>query len=379
MSRHFTHFSSFSEAFIGFAQVARSTGFHSGIQCTLDTFDSALFGLWPDKVIFEYALTSIYCQEQEDKPEFKKLYSQFWKQRGTVIKDTRTNKNVSNITTSNSNTAVMMGKGENDSDEEGEEAKTTTGSNTKETLKRTDFSYLTTNQSKLLDELAEKLVNEMSQRLKRRKKNSNKGQINIANSIRRNIQNGGNIIKLSRKNKKRDKYRLMVLLDVSGSMDKYSFYLLKFLWALRSNFKQLEVFTFSTSLLRITDYISDKNMLSALSMVSQYAKHWSSGTKIGECLNEFCDNHAKRYLNGKTITIVLSDGLDTGEPEVLESAMKQIKMRTKKLIWLNPLKGMIGYEPIQVGMKAAMPSLNHFGSAHNFESLLELENILLDA
>ena len=159
-------------------------------------------------------------------------------------------------------------------------------------------------------------------------------------------------------------------------MDKYSFYLLKFLWALRSNFKQIEVFTFSTKLMRITDYISDQNMAGALAMVSQHAKHWSGGTKIGECLTDFNDNYAKRYLNGKTMSIVLSDGLDTGELEVRDATMQQIKLRTKKVIWLNPLKGMLGYEPIQMGMKAALLSLNHFGSAHNFESLLTLEKLL---
>ena len=120
-------------------------------------------------------------------------------------------------------------------------------------------------------------------------------------------------------------------------------------------------------------------MAGALAMVSQHAKHWSSGTKIGECLTDFNDNYAKRYLNGKTMTIVLSDGLDTGEPAILDAAMQQIKLRTKKLIWLNPLKGMRGYEPIQMGMKAALPSLNHFGSAHNFESLLTIEKLLQDA
>lgn len=379
MSQHYTQFSSFSEAFIGFAQEARNRGFQSGIQCTKDTFESALFGLWPDKALFEYALTSLFCQEQEEREVFKKMYTQFWKQKGTVIRDKRTNKNQKSILTNNSSSAVMLGTGETEENEEGEEAKTTTGANTKETLKRTDFAYLTKHQSDLLDELSEKLVKEMSQRLKRRKKKSNKGQIDIANSIRLNIQNGGNILKLAKKNKKKDKYRLMVLLDVSGSMDKYSFYLLKFLWALRSNFKQIEVFTFSTKLMRITDYISDKNMGVALAMVSQHAKHWSSGTKIGGCLKDFNDNYAKRYLNGKTMTIVLSDGLDTGEPAILDTAMQQIKMRSKKLIWLNPLKGMQGYEPIQMGMKAALPSLNHFGSAHNFESLLTLEKLLQDA
>ena len=376
MSLHYTQFSSFSDAFIGFAQEMRTRGFQSGIQCTKDTFESALFGLWPDKVLFEYALTSLFCQEQEERAVFKKLYNQFWKQKGTVIRDKRTNKNKTNIQTNKVSTAVMLGKGKTDTDEESEEAKTTSGANAKETLKRTDFAHLTTLQSSLLDELSDKLVKEMSQRLKRRKKKSNKGQIDIASSIRNNIQYGGNIVKLTKKNKQKDKYRLLVLLDVSGSMDKYSFYLLKFLWALRSNFKQIEVFTFSTQLMRITDYISDANMAVALAMVSQNAKHWSSGTKIGECLADFNDNYAKRYLNGKTMTIVLSDGLDTGEPEVLDNAMQQIKLRTKKLIWLNPLKGMQGYEPTARGMSAALPEVDIFKSAHSLDSLLELENFL---
>ncbi|MDV7391271.1 VWA domain-containing protein, partial [Arthrospira platensis SPKY1] len=93
----------------------------------------------------------------------------------------------------------------------------------------------------------------------------------------------------------------------------------------------------------------------------------------------FNEHYAKRYLNGNTLTVVLSDGLDTGEPEVLEQAIQKIKLRSKKLIWLNPLKGMEGYEPIQRGMQTVMPSLNHFGSAHNFESLLHLEKLLIDA
>ena len=162
-------------------------------------------------------------------------------------------------------------------------------------------------------------------------------------------------------------------------MDKYSFYLLKFLWALRAHFKQIEAFTFSTSLVRITDQLSERTMALALARVSQQARHWSSGTKIGECLQTFNDDYAKRCLNGNTLTLVLSDGLDTGEPEVLAEATEKLRLRSKKLIWLNPLMGMAGYQPIQQGMQAALPQLHHLGAAHNFASLLELENILVHA
>jgi len=355
---------------------ARAEGFSTGIQCTKDTIASALEKLWLDKDVFEHALMALFCKEEEEREVFSNMYKKFWRQRGTVISDTRVHKNKTSGNLKKSSSAVMLGKGETDAGDSGEETKTTSGANTDETAKMTDFSLLSEKQSEELDALSEKLVREMSLRIKRKRKKAKKGQINIADSIRMNIQNGGNIIKLQKKDRKRDKFRLLILLDVSGSMDKYSFYLLKFLWALRSHFKQVEVFTFSTKLVRITDFISEKNMALALKMVSFNAKHWSSGTKIGESLQTFNDQYAKKYLNGKTLTLVLSDGLDTGEPEVLETAIKQIKLRSKKLIWLNPLKGMKGYEPIQIGMKTALPSLNHFGSAHNFNSLLELENIL---
>ena len=123
----------------------------------------------------------------------------------------------------------------------------------------------------------------------------------------------------------------------------------------------------------------EKDLQLSLAAVSQSVTHWSGGTKIGECLNTFNEEYRGRYLNGKTITIIMSDGLDTGEPEVLQDAIQKIKLKSKKLIWLNPLKGMAGYQPIQQGMKTAMPSLSHFGSAHNFESLLSLEKILINA
>mgnify|MGYP000433190994 CR=1 FL=1 len=123
MSQHYTQFPSFSEAFIGFVQLTRNHGFQSGIQCTKDTFESALFGLWPDKALFEYALTSLFCQEKEDRVAFGKMYSQFWKQKGTIIRDKRTNKNKSSIQTNKVNTAVMLGKGEKDNqEEEGEDS-----------------------------------------------------------------------------------------------------------------------------------------------------------------------------------------------------------------------------------------------------------------
>lgn len=376
---HYTDYTSYTEALLAFVQEVRGKGFNTGIQSSHDTIIAALEGLWLDKDLFEYALAALYCTSPDERRYFSKIYKRFWREKGTRIKDQSNYKNQKRIKKKTKNVAVMLGQGAANEDSNQEEAKTTSGASTNQSAKQTDFSKLTHTQSEALNVLSEKLVKEMSMRIKRRKKKSKNGTINISKSIRKNLQYGSTIINLATIKPKKDKHRLLILLDVSGSMDKYSFYLLKFLWSLRSHFKHIETFAFSTDMQRITDYISDKDIGIALAMVSHNVTHWSGGTKIGECLRDFNDTYAKHYLNGKTITIILSDGLDTGDINILEDAIKKIKLRSKRLIWLNPLKGMEGYEPIQRGMKAAMPSISHFGSAHNFESLLDLENILIDA
>jgi uncharacterized protein with von Willebrand factor type A (vWA) domain len=210
------------------------------------------------------------------------------------------------------------------------------------------------------------------------KESHRQGPINLRRTIRRSISYGGEPMELYRRSQKKKKHRLIVLLDVSGSMDKYSFYLLRFVLALREHFRQAEAFVFSTSLIRISKALQHNYLDAVLSAISQNADNWSGGTKIGDCLRQFNEQYGKRMLNGLPFVIILSDGLDTGTPDLLGRELKKIKRRSKKTIWLNPLKGMKGYEPIARGMKEALPTIDDFQTAHNLESLLALENILND-
>ncbi len=143
----------------------------------------------------------------------------------------------------------------------------------------------------------------MSLRIRRKRKKAKRVRSIWALPHEKIFRTGGALIDLARLKRKKQRYRLLVLLDVSGSMDKYSFYLLKFLWTLKSHFKHIEAFVFSTLLMRITDEISEKNLVSALRNVSQTASHWSGGTQIGACLKTFNDHYAKRFLNGNPFTI----------------------------------------------------------------------------
>lgn len=372
---HHTDYQDVVEAVIAFSECCRSVNLAVGINHTQEALIAVEAGFIGDENSFRYALRALFCVGEEEHGVFDKVFRQFWGKRKGAITSKRSLKNQTKLSKPTKGSVVMMGFGDTLTAEE-EEAKNVSGANKVQALRKTDFSKIRDIDSQLLDELAEKLLKQMSHRLKRRLQSSKRGTVDIRNTIRKNLSNGGNFFELERKNRRIEKYRLIVLLDVSGSMDKYSFYLLKFIWSLKSNFKDIEAFVFSTKLIRITDYIDKSQLEYTLHLMSQNTDNWSSGTNIGACLADFNDQYAKRALNGKSMTIVLSDGLDTGEPDFLAAQLHRIKMRTNKVVWLNPLKGMEGYQPLAKGMKAALPEINTFESAHNLDSLLKLEKIL---
>jgi uncharacterized protein len=137
-------------------------------------------------------------------------------------------------------------------------------------------------------------------------------------------------------------------------------------------------FIFSTELRYISDFIKQKGLENTLKLLSEKADNWSSGTKIGLCLKDFNEKYAKTMLSRSSFVIILSDGLDTGDKGIIEVEMQAIRRRTKRLIWLNPLKNMQGYAPTARGMSEAFPHINVFESGHSVHSLLELEKFLIN-
>ena len=375
---HFSHSETLNEALIGFSRFCRENGLKVGLSHTHESLEAARNGMANHQDTLRYALKSLYVCTEEDSVVYDKCFDIYWNKRKHEYAHKITSKNRSNITRKSNKSLVMMGFNPNGNQEEKEteDAKNVSGMSKIESLKVTDFSKIADIDSPILEELSEKLLEQLNHRLKRKMQASKNGSVDLRRSIRKNLSNGDVLIELSRRNRKKQRYRLILLLDVSGSMDKYSFFLLKFIWALKSRLKNIEAFVFSTKLVRISDYLKREELDHALFQLSENAHNWSSGTMIGQCLNEFNEKYAKRILNGKSVTIVLSDGLDGGSPELLVQEIRKIRMRTSKLIWLNPLKGMNGYEPTARGMQAAHKEVDEFASAHNLESLMELENIL---
>ena len=224
-----------------------------------------------------------------------------------------------------------------------------------------------------LDEVARLTVliaRRLARRVSRRRRPTRRGGVlDLRRSIRANMMKG-EIIDLRRRERRRRKVRLVLLCDVSGSMDLYSRFLLQFLYALQNVFGRVETFTFATRLTRVTEHLKGPSYRLALKRLAE-VRDFSGGTRIGDSLQEF--NRSWGHLVDRhTIVLLLSDGWDTGEPEVLATEMLALKRRAGRLIWLNPLLGNPSYEPLTRGMAAALPLVDHFAAAHNLASLRDL-------
>ena len=370
----------FKERLIDFTMYCRERQFVLGPQETRDAFEIAERGYVLDRKLFQYSLKAIYCKRKEHFDRFDEMFDRFWRryyedkleQRKAAIKHKRKEPDTATI--------IFLGAKFNvprPNDKE-QEAKETKGANESIRLRMTDFSKVDVTDKQRLEELAEELFHQMSMRFKRRLENANRGTINIRNTIRHGVSKGGMLLDLSYRRKRKEKRKVVFLLDVSGSMDTYSYYLLRYVMVLKKYFKSLEFFTFSTQLTHVTPMLRANNEQQVLNQIGKKVHSWSSGTKIGESLMEFLSVYGHKFLSQKHIVVILSDGLETGNVTVLQNAVRAIRRKCKTLVWLNPLKGMEGYQPIQKGMVNVMPHLDAFESAHNLDSLLKLEKLLMD-
>jgi uncharacterized protein with von Willebrand factor type A (vWA) domain len=244
------------------------------------------------------------------------------------------------------------------------------GKSEREVLMDRDFS---TFPAEDLDEVARLTVliaKRLARRVSRRRRPTRRGGvIDLRRSMRANLMKG-EIIELRRRERRRRKVRLVLLCDVSGSMDLYSRFLLQFLYALQNVFGRVETFTFATRLTRVTEQLKGPSYQLALRRLTE-VRDFSGGTRIGESIQEF-NRSWRQLVDRHTIVLVLSDGWDTGEPDVLAAEMLSLRRRAGRVIWLNPLLGNPSYEPLTRGMAAALPLVDHFAAAHNLASLRDL-------
>lgn len=240
-----------------------------------------------------------------------------------------------------------------------------------------DFSQYTEADIEEARQIIAKFAYLLATKLSRRRKVGIKGDsIDFRYSWRKNMAFGGEPLKLIRKRRKVKKNKILLLCDVSASMDCYSKFLIQFIYGMQREIKEIEAAIFSTRLTNITGILQRKTVEGGLRQIAQVVPDWSGGTKIGESLIAFYREFALSFSAYRSVVILISDGWDRGDPELLRTAMEMLHRRAYKVIWLNPLLGSEGYEPLCRGIRTALPHVDYFLPAHNLKSLLQLTKVL---
>lgn len=223
-----------------------------------------------------------------------------------------------------------------------------------------------------LVKIVDQIANNWASRPGRRKvKSKSKGQIDLRQIVRRNLSKG-EMIDLSFRENKTQKPRLVLVCDVSKSMEVFSNFTVQLLYTFQNRYRSIETFVFGTELYRITGILRHRNFKQALSKLSDQVPDWSGGTRIGYCLDRLIQDYGSKLLHGKVIFLIISDGWDTGDLDLLETSMKYINRRVKKLIWLNPHASKPGFKPQVQGMVTALPYIDYLHGVHNVDSLRDL-------
>ena len=261
--------------------------------------------------------------------------------------------------------------------EEGQEDDSTAYS-AEDLLSRKDFSEFTKEDMEKAREIVAKLAAVLATKLSRRKVVGKKGKtIDFRRSWRQSLVHGGEPLELIRKQQKIKKTKILLLCDVSGSMDCYAKFLIQFIYGMQQELREVDVAVFSTHLTNITGLLRRKGLAEGLNEVANVVPDWSGGTKIGESLLEFYRQFAPSFSAYRSVVILISDGWDRGDVDVLRRSMEMIHRHAYRLIWLNPLLGSDGYQPICRGIRTALPYVDYFLPAHNLESLAQLTRILI--
>ncbi len=246
-----------------------------------------------------------------------------------------------------------------------------------ELLQRKDFGAMTPEELETIKRLMEAMRWRVSLRRTRRLVVDPKGaRLHLRRCLRSAGQTGGVPLRLSWQSPKIKQRPLVLLADISGSMEKYARLVLQFFYCVSHSLRGVETFVFGTRLTRITPALKLKNIDQAINQAAREVIDWSGGTRIGDSLQQFNRQWSRRVLRRGSIVIVISDGWERGDVSRLAEGMRFLQRRCHRLIWLNPLSGQAGYTPRVEGMAAALPFIDDFLPIHNFQSLTALADHL---
>ena len=371
---------------LAFGRVLKELGLKIGVSQVMDAGRALEHVDVGRRADFRAALRSNLVSGREEIAPFDRAFDLFWRSRTQEVSVEASD--IPSLPSENENLEsggsdesleellASLAAGEAGRDGEAEQVSIPTYSPS-ESLGTKDFSDMGIEESRAISRAILLIATKIATQMSRRKKRATKGdEIDPRWTMRKNIKYGGEIIDLVSRKRRIKKTRVVLLCDVSGSMDCYSRFLIQFMYGLQNELWGVETFVFSTSLSRITHLIRSKEIAGALERISHSVLGWSGGTNIGRSLGAFNREFAPSLVTHRTVVVIISDGWDRGDVSLLEREMRTLKRRCYKILWLNPLLASENYQPLCKGMRAALPYLDLFLSVHNLNSLITLGRTL---
>lgn len=337
------------------------------------------------------ALKTALCADHEQWLQFDDMYEAYWfsrgrrrekAERGSQSPSARSavaalwDRSLSQGDSSEANQTVSSSEDFDVPDGEGGTGRLIASSQT--TMFRRDLREIVdAGEIRQAEEIALRLARAISISRSRRRRAGPGGRvIDLKRTLRASLARGGEPIDLFRRRRPDRPVRLVLLLDVSGSMQAYSRYFLQFAKGLIGAWYEAEAFIFHTRLIKVSDALRERDPFRAMARLSLMTQGIGGGTRIGECLAAFNDHYAAGTLNSRSVVIVLSDGYDTGSVERLVDELTRLRRKARRIVWLNPLAGWRGYEPVARAMAAAMPLIDAFAPATTLQDLADVEPLL---
>ena len=365
-----------------FAEMLRRLGLDAGPGNVLDMVRATEHVSIGRRGEFYQAARSIFVHRKQDLPIFDEAFQVFWRKPAT----SSTGMDLRSMGESRRFRKPQVTPGRDDAPEPGlseegdpdddsvQRVDLTRTYSPREVLRDKDFSEFTGHEIAEAREMMAGLTWDLGRRRTRRMTPGMGANLDLRRTLRRSLQYGGELFDLATRAPKDKPRSLVAICDVSGSMERYTRMLLHFLHTLgaglgASGLGQLEAFLFATRLTRITRQLRYRSVDQAITEVSRAVPDWAGGTRIGEAVKTFNYQWLRRVLKGQSVVLVISDGWDRGEPELLARETSRLQRNCHRLVWLNPLLGSPEYQPLTRGMQAALPYVDDFLPVHNMNSL----------
>jgi uncharacterized protein with von Willebrand factor type A (vWA) domain len=369
----------------GFMAHLRAHGFRLGVSETGTALAAMIHVAPTDPVQIRLALRAVCTGSADEAQRFDALFDAFWLNDGSVRQKVMPGAGGEGVkharSTIEDRTRESQGTGRShapDSDDGGMTAAEGTGrliAATVHNLMKKDLRELVAAEDiRAAEIIARRLGQAIRDRRSRRRRAARQtGMIDLRRTLRFSLSTGGEPLRLAHRTTPDRPVRIAALCDVSGSMVPYARPFLAFLCGLLRADPDGDAYLFHTRLVRISDALRDEDPLRVLNRITLLAEGFGGGSKIGANIDAYARTYARRFVNGRTVVLILSDGYDSDGPELLDAGLARLRSRGCRIVWLNPLKGWRGYAPVARGMAAALPHLDLFAAAATLDDLAALE------